>query len=237
MKCACRERVDGNLNWLAYLYGTDNRIGHADDDLYGVGFGERECGDARSDKRAELDGFLHDVAVEGRNQRGVAQSDFRLARKSTSRFQLLLTGIVLRASGIEVRLGNALSVIQVRSPIEIEFGFLCDSFGGSCLRGCLVYLVLVFRRSDADEYGSMTDSIPFRNITHPAILAARLLERNDVSGNSECQENFRIGRHYRRETQAVGAEAHLLLNGLTLDSLWGLIEWLIRATADHDEHQ
>ena len=100
-----------------------------------------------------------------------------------------------------------------------------------------MHLVLVFRRSDADEHGSPADSIPFRNIAHPAILAAHLFERNDVSGNSEGQGNFRIGRHYRRETQAVGAEARLLLNGLSLDSLWGLIEWLIRATADHDEHQ
>ena len=44
MKCACGERVDGNINGLAYLYGTNNRIGHSHDDLYGVGFGERECG-------------------------------------------------------------------------------------------------------------------------------------------------------------------------------------------------
>jgi hypothetical protein len=47
--------------------------------------------------------------------------------------------------------------------------------------------------------------------------------------------NFRIGRHYRRETQAVGAEARLLLNSLSLDALWGLTEWLIRATAGHDQ--
>src|SRR5208337_4970884 len=133
MKRACGERVDGNINGLAYLYGTDNRIGHADDDLYGVGFGERECGNARSDERAELDGFLHDVAVKGRDQRSVAQSDFRLARNSTSRFQLLLAGIVLRASGIEVGLRNALTVVQVRSPIEVKLGFLCDSFRGCCL--------------------------------------------------------------------------------------------------------
>src|ERR1035438_219507 len=102
MKCACRESVDGNINGLTYLYGTDNRIGHSDHNLDGVGFGERECGDARSNERAELDGFLHDVAVEGRNQRGVAQSDFRLTRKSKSRLELLLTCIVLRVSRIEV---------------------------------------------------------------------------------------------------------------------------------------
>src|SRR5208283_1748885 len=235
MKWACGERVDGNINGLADLYGTDNRIGHADDDLYGVGFGERECGNARSDERAELDGFLHDVAVKGRNQRGVAQSDFRLARQGPSGLQLLIAGIVLRASGIEVGLRNALSVIQMRSAIEVELGFLCDGCRGCCLRGRLVYLVLVFRRSDADEYGSPADSIPFRNIAHPAILAVHLFERNDVSGNSECQGNFRIGRHYRRETQAVGAEARFLLNGLRLNPLWRLIEWLIRATAGHDQ--
>src|SRR5208337_4959476 len=235
MKRACGERVDGNINGLAYLYGTDNRIGHADDDLYGVGFGERECGNARSDELAELDGFLHDVAVKGRNQRGVAQRDFRLARQGPSGFQLLLAGIVLRASRIEVGLRNALSVIQMRSPIEVELGFLCDSFGGRGLRGCLSYLVLVFRRSDADEYGSPANPLPFRNIAHAAILAAHLFERNDVSGNSECQRNFRIGRHYRRETQAVGAEARLLLNGLSLDPLRRLIEWLIRATAGHNQ--
>src|SRR5271157_5152904 len=237
MKRACGERVDGNINGLAYFYGTDNRIGHSHHDLYAVGFGQRECGNARSDKRTGLYSFLHDVAVEGRNQRGVAQSDFRLARQGPSGLQLLLAGIVLRASGIEVGLRNALGVVQMRSSIEVELGFLCDSFGGRGLRGCLSYLVLVFRRSDADEYGSPANPIPFRNIAHPAILAAHLFERNDVSGNSECQRNFRIGRHYRRETQAVGAEARLLLNGLSLDSLWGLIEWLIRATAGHDEHQ
>src|ERR1022692_3436969 len=125
MQCACGERVDGNINGLANLYGTDNRIGHSDDNLDGVGFGERECGDARSDERAELDGFLHDVAVVGRNQRGVTQSDFRLARHGPSRFQLLLAGIVLRASGIEVGLREALGVIQMRSPIKIE---LCFAF-------------------------------------------------------------------------------------------------------------
>src|SRR5208282_2342624 len=101
MKCAGGERVDGNINELAYLYGTDNRIGHSYHDLYGVGFGERECGNARPDERAELDGFLHDVAVKGRNQRSVAQSDFRLARQGPGGFQLLLAGIVLRASRIE----------------------------------------------------------------------------------------------------------------------------------------
>ncbi len=237
MKCSCGKRVDGNINGLAYLYGTDNRIGHSNDNLDGVGFGERECGDARSDERAELDGFLHDVAVERCNQGGVTQSDFRLARQGPRGLQLLLAGIVLRASGIEVGLRKALAVVQVRSAIEVQLGFLCDGFRGGCLRGRLVYLVLVFRRSDADEHGSPADPIPFRNIAHPAILAAHLFKRNDVPGNSECQGNFRIRRHYRRETQAVGAEARLLLNGLSLDPLWGLIEWLIRATAGHDEHQ
>src|SRR5271165_6756451 len=115
MKCACGKCVDGNINGLAYLYGTDNRIGHSHDNLDGVGFGERECGDTRSDERAELYSFLHDVAVEGRNQRGVAQSDFSLARQGPRGLQLLLAGIVLRASGIEVGLRNALSVIQMRS--------------------------------------------------------------------------------------------------------------------------
>src|SRR5208282_6193130 len=123
MKCAGGERVDGNINGLADLYGTDNRIGHADDNLYGVGLGHRECWDTRSDERAELDGFLHDVAVERCKQRGVTQSDFRLARHGPSRFQLLLAGIVLRASGIEVGLREALRVIQMRSPIKIELCF------------------------------------------------------------------------------------------------------------------
>src|SRR5208282_2081769 len=235
MKCACGERVDGNINGLADLYGTDNRIGHSHDDLYAVGFGQRECGNTRSDERAELDGFLHDVAIGGRNQRGVAQSDFGLARQGPRGLQLLLAGIVLRASRIEVRLRKALSVIQMRSSIEVELCFLKNSFRSRCLRGCLVYLVLVFRRSDADEHGSPADPIPFRNIAHPAILAAHLFKRNDVPGNSECQGNFRIRRHYCRETKAAGTEARLLLNGLSLDSLWGLIEWLIRATAGHDE--
>src|SRR5208337_951766 len=221
MKRACGERVDGNINGLAYLYGTDNRIGHADDDLYGVGFGERECGNARSDERAELDGFLHDVAVKGRNQRSVAQSDFRLARQRPSGLQLLLAGVMLRTSRIEVGFRNALSVIQMRSSIEVELGFLCDGFGGRCLRGCLVYLVLVFRRSDADECRSPANPLPLRNIAHPAILAAHLFERNDVPMYSECQGIFRIGRHYRREAQAVGADARLLLYGFRLDPLRG----------------
>src|SRR5208282_4197136 len=236
MKCACRERVDGNINGLADLYGTDNRIGHADNDLYGVGFGHRECGDARSDERTDLDGFLHDVTVEGRNQRGVAQSDFRLARKGTSRFQLLLAGIVLRASGIKVGLREALGVIQMRSPIKVELCFLKNSFRSSCLRGCLVHLVLVFRGSDADERGAPADPISFRKVAHSAVLAAYLLERNDVSRNSECQGNFRVGRDYRREAQAVVADAPLALNGLSLYSLWGLLQWLMRATAGHDHN-
>src|ERR1039458_1446751 len=193
MKCACGERVDGNINGLAYLYGTDNRIGHSHDDLYGVGFCDRECGNARSDERSELDGFLYDVAIEGRNQRGVAQSDFRLTRQGASGLQLLLAGVVLRASGIEVGLRNALSVIQMRSSIEVELGFLCDSFDGRCLRGCLSYLVLVFGRSDADEHSATADSIAFRDVAHSAILAAHLFERNDISRNPERQWNFRIG--------------------------------------------
>src|ERR1022692_1106031 len=174
MKCACRERVDGDINGLADLYGTNNRIGHADDDFYGVGFGHRECGDARPNERAELDGFLHDVAVERYNQGGVTQSDFRLARQGSRGLQLLLAGIVLGTSGIEIGLRKALSVIQMRSAIEVELGFLKNSFGGGCLRGRLVYLVLIFRRSDADEYGSLADSIAFRNVPHPAVLAAHL---------------------------------------------------------------
>src|ERR1019366_7402051 len=44
MKCARGERVDGNINGLAYPYGTDNRIGHSNDNLDGVGFGERNAG-------------------------------------------------------------------------------------------------------------------------------------------------------------------------------------------------
>src|SRR5208283_2214607 len=207
-------------------YGTDNGIGYSHYDLHDVRFGERECGNTRSHERAEFDDFLHDVAVKGRNQRGVAQSDFRLARQGPSRFQLLLAGIVLRASGIEVGLRNALGVIQMRSPIEVELGFLCDSFGGRCLRGRLVYLVLVFRRSDADECGSSANPIPFRNIAHPAILAAHLFERNDVPRNPEPQWNFRIGGHYGREAQAVGADARLLLYGFRLDPLRGLLQWL-----------
>jgi hypothetical protein len=78
----------------------------------------------------------------------------------------------------------------MRSSIEVEFGFLCDSIGGRRLRGCLSYLVLVFRRSDADEDGSAADPISFRNISHPAVLAAHLFERDDISGNSESQGNF-----------------------------------------------
>ena len=70
------------------------------------------AGTPRSDERTEFDGFLHDVAIKGRNQRGVAQSDFRLARQGPSGLQLLLAGIVLRASRIEVGLRDALSVIQ-----------------------------------------------------------------------------------------------------------------------------
>jgi hypothetical protein len=123
----------------------------------------------------------------------------------------------------------------MRSSIEVELGFLCDSFDGCCLRGRLVYLVLVFRRSDANEYGSSADPIPFRNIAHSAILAAHLFERSDVPGNSECQGNFRIGRHYRRETQACAAHAPLVIDRLSLDPLWGLLQWLIRATAGHDQ--
>src|SRR5271165_4091599 len=237
MKRARGKCIDGNVNGLAYLYGTDNRIGHSHDDLHDVRFGERECGNAWSDERAELYSFLHDVAVKGRTQRSVVQSDFGLARQSTCGFQLFLACVVLCASGIEVGLRDALSVIQMRSAIEVELGFLCDSFGGRCLRGRLVYLVLVFRRSDADEYGSPANPIAFRNVAHPAVLAAHLSERNNVSGNSECQGNFRIGRHYRRETQASAAHAPLVINGLSLDPLWGLIEWLSRATAGHDEHQ
>src|ERR1700758_2297976 len=125
----------------------------------------------------------------------------------------------------------------MRGAIKVELGLLKNSFRGCCLRGCLVYLVLVFRRSDPDEYGSPANPITFRDVPHPAILPAHLFERNDVSGNSEGQGNFRIGRHYRRETQAVRTKARLLLNGLSLNSLWRLVEWLIRATADHDEYQ
>src|SRR5208282_3211805 len=189
MKRARGEGVDGYVNGLAYLYRSNNCVGHSHDDLYGVGFGERECGNARSDERSELDGFLHDVAVKGRSQRSVAQSDFGLARKSTSRFQLLLACVILGASGIEVGFRNALTVIEVSRSIEVELGFLCDSFGGRCLRGRLVYLVLVFRRSDVDEYGSPADSIPFRKVAHSAVLATYLLERSDVSGNPERQWN------------------------------------------------
>src|ERR1017187_3247166 len=196
MKRARGERVDGDFYWLAHFYRTHYRVGHSHDDLYGVGFGERECGNTRSNDRPELDGFLHDVAVKRRTQRSVAQSDFGLARQGPSGFQLLLAGIVLRASGIEVGLRNALSVIQMRSPIEVELGFLCDSFGGPCLRGRLSNLVLVFGGSDADEHSATADSIAFRDVAHPAILAAHLFERSDVPGNSECQGNFRIGRHY-----------------------------------------
>ena len=47
-----------NINGLAYLYRTDNRIGHADDDLYAVGFGQRECRNSRSDERAQFYAFF-----------------------------------------------------------------------------------------------------------------------------------------------------------------------------------
>jgi hypothetical protein len=40
--------------------------------FHGVGFGQRECGNARSDERAHFDGFLDDIAVEWRYQRSVA---------------------------------------------------------------------------------------------------------------------------------------------------------------------
>ena len=122
----------------------------------------------------------------------------------------------------------------MRGTIEIELGLHGDGFRGCCLRGRLVYLVLVFRRSDADEHGAPADSIPFRKIAHPAVLAAHLLERNDVSRNSECQGNFRIGRHYGRETQAR-RHAPLVINRLSLDPLRRLMQRLIRATAGHDQ--
>src|SRR5208283_3823360 len=97
-----------------------------------------------------------------------------------------------------------------------------------------MYLVLVFRRPDADEHGAPADPIAFRQVAHSAILAAYLLERNDVSRNSECQGNFRVGRDYRREAQAVGADPHLALNGLSLYSLRGLLHRLVRAAGGHD---
>ena len=105
--------------------------------------------------------------------------------KARADFSLLLAGVVLGASGIEVGFREALSVIQMRSAIKVELCFLKNSFRGCCLRRRLVYLVLVFRRSDADEHRTPADSIPFRDVAHPAVLAAHLLERNDVSRNSE----------------------------------------------------
>src|SRR5271166_3993438 len=122
----------------------------------------------------------------------------------------------------------------MRSPIEIELGLHGDRFRGCRLRGCLVHLVLIFRRPDADEHGATADSIAFRKVAHPAILAAHLFERSDVSGNSECQGNFRIRCYYRREPEAVGTDA-LAMNGLSLYSLRRLIQRLFRAAADHDE--
>src|SRR5271157_359376 len=123
----------------------------------------------------------------------------------------------------------------MRGTIEIELRLHSDGFRGCCLRGRLVYLLLVFRGSDANEHGAPADPISFRKVAHSAVLAAYLLERNDISRNSECQENFRVGRNYCREAQAVGADAHLVLNGLSLYSLRGLIQRLVRATAGHDQ--
>ena len=111
MKCACGERIDGNINRLAYLDGADNRIGHSDDDLYGVGFRQSECGNARSDERAELYSFLHDLPVKGGNQRGVAQSDVGLAGQGPSGLQLLLACVKLCASRVEIGFRNALAVV------------------------------------------------------------------------------------------------------------------------------
>src|SRR5579859_2047630 len=120
MECARGERVDSNINGLAHLHGTDNCIGHSNDNLDAVGFGECECWDARPHERAEFDGFLYYVSVKGCNQRGVTQSDFRLARQGPRRLQLLLARVVLCASGIKVGLREALGVIQMRSPIKVE---------------------------------------------------------------------------------------------------------------------
>src|SRR5271166_3236070 len=119
----------------------------------------------------------------------------------------------------------------MRGTIEIQLRLQSDGFRSCCLRGRLVYLVLVFRRPDADEHGAAADSIAFRNVAHPAVLAAHLFERNDISRNPEPQWSFRIGGHYGRETLAVRADAGLHLNGFGVHALWGLLQWLIRATA------
>src|SRR5208282_446427 len=138
---------------------------------------------------------------------------------------------------IEIGFGDALRVIEVRRPVKIELCLHRDSFGGFCLRGRLVYLVLVFRRSDADEHGAPADPISFRKVAHSAVLTAYLLERNDISRNSECQWNFRVRRDYRREAQASVARTPLVIYSLSLYSLRGLIQRLIRATAGHDQHE
>jgi len=172
MKCACGERVDGNINGLAYLYGTDNRIGHADDDLYGVSFGDSECG-TPGPTNARVQQLSSQCRRRMAQSESVAQSDFRLTRKSTSRFQLLLAGIVLRVSGIEsgfVMLWVSYRCVA-RSKSSLAF---CATASRPLLARCLVHLVLVFRRSDADEHGaSLVD--PFRNVPHPAILARTCL--------------------------------------------------------------
>jgi len=126
MKCACRKGVDRNIDGLAYLHRTHNRVGHAHDDLYGIGLGERECGNSGSRKSAQFYRFLNDVAVEWRNERCIAQGDLRFAGQGASRFRLLLAGVILCASRIEVGFGEALRVVQVRCTIQIELCLVLD---------------------------------------------------------------------------------------------------------------
>ena len=51
------------------------------------------------------------------------QGDFRFARQGTSGFQLFLARVKLCASRVEIWLGEALTVIQVRGTIKVELSF------------------------------------------------------------------------------------------------------------------
>ena len=122
------------------------------------------------------------------------------------------------------------------SAIKVELGFLKTASAAEACEDAWCTL------SSYSEDRMRTRTAP-RLTRSPSAMSRILpswprtcLSETTYPGNPECQWNFRIGRHHCRETQAVGAEACLLFDGLSLDPLGGLIERLIRATAGHDQH-
>ena len=178
--------------------------------------------------------FLTMSPLNGAVTRCIAQSDLRLTGLRTSSSHLRLRGVVLRSRRIEVRLRQALGLVEARCAVEVELwpsarqlqrlrpamrpGALCPRYSAARMRTSTV----PWLTASPSAMSRILPSCPrtcLSETTYPGIL----------NPNGTCESGITTAE----KRDVLPPMLELRLNQPGLNSLWWLFNSLVRCTARH----